>query len=399
MRSRQNLVDIFSTYIQFENDRFQGWLADARLRNSMERCLAQTVTEQPNKQTWALYWHEHWRQHTHTFAALHLGAYLQEAAYWAAQKFTQFQLPRSSLADRFQIAFTQFEQGLKQFTPDRGSSLESFAKMFFTSTITNELRRTQELDLCSDWMLLRKTSLKKFIESLRNQGLDDAAIAHYRLAWTCFKQLYAPSQVSGTRQLPPPDQHTWENITQLYNQQLCHHLPTTVAPVTAEQLEDWLQKAIGWLRSYSQPSVKSLSDPIPGGETGELQDTLPSPDRSPMNELLEQVEQSSQKAQQTHLRQFLQDHLNTLSASEQALLKLYYGDHLSQQQIAQQLNTKQYSVSRQLTRIRKKLLEAVMTWCQETERVTLSPDQVEHIAEALEIWLQEFWQSSVPLPA
>ncbi|MEM9117460.1 MAG: sigma-70 family RNA polymerase sigma factor [Cyanobacteria bacterium P01_F01_bin.56] len=322
-----------------------------------------------------------------------MGAYLQEAAYWAAHKFSQFQLSHSSLSDRFQIAFTQFESCLNQFAPDRGSRLESFARLFFTSTITNELRRTQELDLCSDWMLLRKTSLKRFVESLHSMGLDDSATERYRLAWTCFKHLYAP-QVSGARQLPPPDQDTWKKIAQLYNCERLNRLPAAASAATAEQLEEWLKEVIGWLRRYLQPSVKSLNTPIPGGETRELQDMLQSQELAPMDELLQKLEQSSQKAQQVHLRQFLRGHLNTLSNSEQEILQLYYGNHLSQQQIAKQLKTKQYSVCRQLIRIRKKILKAVMAWSQDTESVNFSSDKIEQIAEILEIWLQEFWDFS-----
>ena len=42
MRSRQSLLEIFSTFLQFEGDRASKWAIDARLRRNMQHCLQQS---------------------------------------------------------------------------------------------------------------------------------------------------------------------------------------------------------------------------------------------------------------------------------------------------------------------------------------------------------------------
>jgi hypothetical protein len=43
MRTR-SIVAAFSTFLQFDGDRFQQWIADRRLQRSMEQRLSQGVT-------------------------------------------------------------------------------------------------------------------------------------------------------------------------------------------------------------------------------------------------------------------------------------------------------------------------------------------------------------------
>ena len=400
MRYRQDVRDIFSTYIQFESEQFRGWLPEPRLRRSIEKCLAETSDEQLSKHFWALYWYQHWCGQTHRLALMHLGAHLQEAGYWAAYKLTsRFELKQFSLADCFQVAFTKLEKGLSSFQPDRGTTLESFVKLFFSSTITNELRRTQELDPCSDWSLLRKTSRVKLLEALQAAGLSNQSIEQHRLAWQCFKHLYAQSQATGTQQLSAPNRDTWMKIASLYNQERLSQLTFPSQTVTAEQLASWLLDCSGWIRAYLKPSVTSLNTPIPGNESFELQDRLPADELSPVEQLLEHYEQLSRQDQQIHLRQFLENSLNCLDKAERSLLQLYYKENLTQQKIAKQLNIKQYTVSRKLTGLRKKLLNALVDWCEQTADWHCTPADIEQAAEVLELWLQEYFDPLKPTAA
>ncbi|MEO0986603.1 MAG: sigma-70 family RNA polymerase sigma factor [Cyanobacteria bacterium J06639_14] len=365
--------------------------------------MAEVSDSQLSKHFWALYWHQHWHQKTHRLALMHLGAHLQEAGYWAAYKFTsRFKLRQFSLADCFQIAFIKLEKGLDSFQPDRGTTLESFAKLFFTSTVTNELRRAQELEPCSDWLLLRKISSRKFVEALQTVGLDNESIEQRRLAWMCFKRLYAQHKEESTQKLPPPNRATWNAITDLYNQERLNHLTSPGPTVTAEQLAKWLTECIGPIRTYLKPPIASLNALIPGSETSELQDYLATEDLAPMEYLLNEQAATSRHEQQRHLRQFLAKSLSSLDASERSLLQLYYKDHLTQQQIAKTLDIKQYAVSRKLARLRQKLLDRLIDWCQETEDVEWTPDNeptphnIEQAAAILELWLQEYFDPIEP---
>jgi len=53
MLPRQDTVKIFSTFIQFDYDRFGGWASDTRLRRSMIQSQAKIATEHPAT-FWAL---------------------------------------------------------------------------------------------------------------------------------------------------------------------------------------------------------------------------------------------------------------------------------------------------------------------------------------------------------
>lgn len=39
MRPRQTIIEMFSTFMQFEADCFSGWACDLKLRRSMQSCL------------------------------------------------------------------------------------------------------------------------------------------------------------------------------------------------------------------------------------------------------------------------------------------------------------------------------------------------------------------------
>src|SRR6478672_7804279 len=157
MRPRHNLVEIFSTFLQFDADRLSGWVTEPRLRRSMQRCLEQSSSASTTDYFWALYWYKIWQAHSESLAEAHLSAYLQEVGYWAAQKTaTSFASSQYTLADCFQIAIARIGTVLKGFNPQQGFSLKNYAASLFSSAIKELLRQRQEIDICTDWALLRK---------------------------------------------------------------------------------------------------------------------------------------------------------------------------------------------------------------------------------------------------
>lgn len=48
----------------------------------------------------------------------------------------------------------------------------------------------------------RQKIIEKLLEALAQAGLSPILIAQYRLAWTCFKELYVQNQPGGTKSLP-----------------------------------------------------------------------------------------------------------------------------------------------------------------------------------------------------
>lgn len=396
MRPRQTLLDLFSSFLQFEAERARGWISDPRLRRSMQQALQQQPADaQTSEQFWVLYWYKVWEGQLSNLARDHLGAYLQEACYWAAQKAAaQLATPQYGLTDYFQIAIAQVNKVLKGFNPQQGFSLKNYASVTFSSVIKDLLRQRQAVDRCTHWALLRKLSQKRLVEALQNQGLSPE-IDRYVLAWQCFKSLYVPVQATATSKLPRPDPDTWEAIAQLYNQERLSQLIVPGPSQSPEVLEQWLLSSAKAARLYLYPAIVSLNAPKPGWESGEFQDDLIAGEL-PLPALIAQEEDQSRQAQQRQLRHVLVKALSQLDPPAQEMLHLYYGEGNTQQQIAQQLDIKQYTVSRRLTKARERLLLALAQWSQESLHTSLNSNLLNQMSAVLDEWLAEHFS---PTPA
>lgn len=395
MRSRKELIDLFSTFVQLEADRFHGWVIDARLNRNMQRCLngASNSAASTLESWWALYWYQCWaREDGSTAASLplgHLSAYLQEPCYWAAhQTVGKFTSTQYGLSDYFQIAIAEVPAVLSRFQADRGANLKTFASIAFPSLLKDHLRQRQEVHFCTTMGLLRRVSKKRFLEALKQAGLAAATVAQYRLAWMCFNALYVQPQ-TGIQQLPPLDRMLWMAITDLYNQERRSQLDPSVPDCTPEMMERWLNQCATWVRSYLYPPIESLNVPKAGAESGcEMQDTLadPLPD-SLLSELVAQEELQERQQQQFQLRDEIITALGNLEAQSQKLLRLYYQQGLTQQQIMQEFNLSQATVSRRLTKARESILMALVQWSQKTLNSPPSPTLIKDMSAALEEWL------------
>lgn len=399
MRHRHSLTDIFSTFVQFADDRFSGWIADPKLQRSIQTQQkrieeSSAVTPMPES-FWVLYWHRIWETYAAQTARDHLVAYLQESCYWAAYKtIAILATPHYKLSDFFQIGISEVPKILKGFSPDQGSSLKAYASATFSTAIRDTLRQRQEADICSDWGLLRKISQKRLTESLQQAGLPPSLTAQYVLAWTCFRALYVPTQITGTRQLVRPSAATWEAIAQFYNDER-HRLPQETSPCSPELLEQWLVYCSSRVRTYLYPSAISLNAPRSGIDEGELQDDLPNAaSESLLETLVEQEDTQIRESQQAQINQVLTNALTQLDPQAQTLLRAYYGDGMTQQQMAQRLDIKQYTVSRRLTKARESLLLALTRWGQKELHISPSSDVINRVNAVLEEWLHGYYCGS-----
>jgi RNA polymerase sigma factor (sigma-70 family) len=393
MLPRQNTVEIFSTFVQFDYDRFGGWATDARLRRSMRQALAELATENSSN-FWALYWHQIWQEQPQSVAKEHLAAYLQEICFWSAVKTIDgFNSAQYTVPDCFQVAIARIDKVLRGFDRDRGFNLKSYASITFGNLIRELLRQKKEIDICSDWSLLRKLSRKRMSEALTNAGLDRDTTERYVLAWNCFKTLYVPERSTATRQLPKPEPETWQGIARLYNRERLTQLePSETA--TPENIEKWMLICVKAARSYLFPNVTSINQPKPGYESGEIGDSLVGEvNESLLNELIADEAVQQRQQQQTDINQFLSSTIKNLKPEEQKLLELYYSLGLKQAEIARQLDTQQYSISRKLSRVRKTLLKALAKWTQSTMHISLTSDILNNISALLEEWLAGYYDS------
>lgn len=394
MKPRQQIIELFSTFIQLADDLFDRWIKDSRLQRSMQRSLQQ-VGELGNADSaedfWVLYWYRLWKSNPESLANSHLSAYLQEASYWVAQRVTiQLTSMQYKFSDCFQIAIASLPIVLKGYNPSQGASLKTYASLVFNNTLRDTLRQQKEAGSRTDWGLLRKISQKQLVESLQAAGFSEKAIANYRLAWICFKTYCAPSETPGTRQLSKPDSSTWIAIAQLYNNQRLRQIPPIESPATPENLERWLKDCAKQIRSYLYPAITSLNVSKSESNSGEILDDLPANnDASPLTNLIIQEEVKERQTRKTEINNVLTVALEKLDPQIQTLLHLYYAQQLTQQQIAAQLEIKQYTVSRRLSSAKETLLLTLAKWSQETLHISLTSPAVRDMGAVLEEWLQK----------
>ena len=396
MIPRQDIVQRFATFIQFDFDRFSGWVSDPRLRRSMSKCLSEIVPKEVSENFWAIYWHKRWQKNPHGIARDHLIAYLQEVCFWSTQKtLTGFKNNQYTIPDGFQIAIAGIDKVLKGFDGDRGYKLKSYASITFSNLIRELLRQRQEIDICSEWSLLRKLSQKRLQESLQNAGLSAEVSEKYILAWNCFKNIYVPDRFGSTRRLAKPSAETWKAITDLYNKERKAQLPQAGAVANPENIEKWLLICVKAARSYLYPNVTSINKPKPGHDSGEIADSLVGDiEDSLLSEMIVEEEIQERHQKQSQINDILVSALGQLKSDEQKLLELYYGQKLKQGDIAQQLDTQQYNISRKLSRARKLLLKSLSLSVKETLHISLSSDILKQMSAIVEEWLDSHYQAN-----
>lgn len=386
MQPRQGIIEIFSTFVQFDADRFSVWATDSKLQRSIKRCLEQ-YPQQKSDNFWVLYWYKIWQIESSPLAVGHISAYLQEVCYWVSRKTALNFISQFSIADCFQIAISCIYKILKNFNPEYSTNLKSYAGYAFERFLKDSLRLGKEADICTDWALLHKISRKRLVDSLKNASFNSQIINNYVLAWECFKELYT-SDNQTIRQLGKPDSSTFLAITQLYNRQ-------SLSQLTPETLEKCLSTCAKAVRDFLYPKFVSVDAPINGQESGNLLDILPADlPASLLTEIITQEESTIRQTQQAQLNQVLMDALAALDIQAQKLLQVYYQQKLTQQQIAQQLEMKQYTVSRRLTSIKRSLLTTLSQWSIDSLHISPTPIVLDAISKSLEEWLNNYYTHS-----
>lgn len=409
MRVRQNIVDMFSTFLRLEDDLPKGWMTDAKLHRAIQQAIAHHPEEKTSEQFWATFWHQCWRREQaastegsegseRSFTALgHLSAYLQEVCYWSARTVkSHASTVRYSLSDFFQVAIGEVPKILTACDPNGHASLKTYANSAFGNLIRDFLRQRRDIDLCNDWGLLLKLSRKRLTEVLTAEGLDGDTIQRYILAWQCFETLYIPSKAPGLRRTAAPSAELWQAIADQYNQLRSTERSNADQACKPATIERWLTYCTSRVRANLYPSVASLNAPRVGYESGELQDDLEDDTRgSLLSEMIAQEDAQERQNQHQQMNAVLVAAIAALDQTAQQLLHLYYGQQLTQQQIAKQLEIQQYTVSRKLAKTRETLLLKLAQWSQEMLQTSLDSSTLKSISPILDEWLQNYYGDPV----
>lgn len=415
MRPRQTIIEQFSCFARLADGGFHGWSCDPRLKKSIQQQLEQ-VPESPGKehshdvtteQFWSIYWHQCWQSQSHRLAETHLVAYLQEPCYWVSQevtrKFRSIQAGVSSsdtMLDYFQMAVANVRLALAKFSPERSSHLKAFVQVFLASSLKSTLRQRRQVDFCTTWGLLRKTSQKRLLEALA--GFPPHEHDQSRLLFIGFQTLYVPTHAGGSARLPEPDEQLWQGLADFYNQKRTSFLTRPGPQLTAEQVEDQIKKMARWIRRYLYPAVDSLNQPFSNadGEGGELMDRLSDdPEqltlddvqaRSLLDNLVEQEREAEQDQAQSQLRQVFAAAFLQLDEQTRQILCLLYGQGLPQQQVMTHMGVSQPTISRRVKKARQQLQSALLQWATEIMNKQPDPDQLVNMTPLLEEWLKVY---------
>jgi RNA polymerase sigma factor (sigma-70 family) len=394
MRQRQDLIEIFSTFLQFEGDRPQGWAIDPRLNRSITRSIQ--VESRGGEDFWAAYWLKQYAQQaTATNPALHLAighlsAYLQETCFWAVNRV----MPRvgsiqMKLSDCFQAAISDVPKLLAAFDTSKPTGLKTYANTVFSNCLRDCLRQRREIDFCSEWGLLQKISRKRLLDALTANNFDKTLRDRYYVAWKALTSHHSSENSPKLRSIAAPDAETWQLIEQSYNRERQEFPHLTVATVT--ELEKWLLDAAKKVRSYLYPTVNSLNVKKGDDTEADGESDLVGNEAEPMEYLEEQETRAERHTQQQQMVVVLHEAIAKLDESASQLLTLYYRDRATQQIMAQQLNLPQYTISRKLTKTRETLLKAILAWGQTTLHIQPTSDVIAAISPLLEEWLESFY--------
>lgn len=420
MKKREKLIDQFSAFLQFKNTSRSGtegdahrtqWASSPELVMHMQSIqshqstqfdrgeppsnIASDLAERGDRPDaclddpvyWSIYWHGLWK--TDRLARQHLYAYLQEAGYFAALKqHKQYEQSLYSLAEYFQIAIAGVDKVLQGFQPDRSRNLQLFALVKFTNLIKDGLVREglSEVQLRSDWSLLRQVSETRIRDTLQAEARTPEQLQGILLAWDCYKQLYVPKKARANRQLTEPE--NWEAIAQQYNRQRLTHLSAQPASHSAQSLKQQLQTLARSLRNYATLPTTPLV--WADSEDRAVEESIADLRETPLEQLIQLQETEIWQARQKWFEQFLQTAIAQLEDQTQELLKMRYIEGLTQKEIGERLQISQPTASRrikQLQQIKRQWLLQMVEQASRDLHISINTAVIDTMSQALEEWL------------
>jgi RNA polymerase sigma factor (sigma-70 family) len=399
---RPTLIDQFSSFILWNENRFSTWRTDPRLQRNMSKYLAQQPTLTPNQ--WAIFWQQKWLDSTNKELTLqsqlcreHLYAYLQEPCHQAA--FDLWNTYRNyskeyTLPDYFHFGVLRFDKLLTEFNPQLNSNFSRYATHFLKWRITDTLRKHHKTWGHTSWGLLlhrSKTCVKK---ALIQYGISGELLENYMLAWECYVEIYKATKTKRDGSIQAPNADNWRKITVAYNS-------VSSTQTTVDEIRKWILtcgKAISIYISLP-PTLNSTN--FEGGNN-ELESLL-------NKKQLEQLESDYieivdfQKIDQK-IEIWLENELKHLDIAKARLnpnakemLELYYRQEIKQTDVAQKLGINQATVARNLHKLKELLIAKFLEWAPENLNIPVTQNNIEIISRALEAWIQNYYKKTTTI--
>jgi RNA polymerase sigma factor (sigma-70 family) len=397
MIKRLTIVEQFSTFILWEDNRFGHWRSDPRLQRSISDGLKQNSNL--TSPQWAVFWCSRLDSIDQNGSLQtrqgreHLYAYLQEPCYQAA--FDIWNTYRNysteyAIADYFQCGVLRFDKLLSSFNPQLNSNLEGYAISFLKWRITDTLRELHKGWGYTIWSLLLYRSKLCVKNALIRYGISGELLKSYLLAWECYVEIYKPAKQVRDGSIQEPTTQYWQSITSAYN-------AMTSPQREFADIKKWILdcgKAVSSYISLNSVSSNAMNLQL----TDDLESRLV--DENQIEELNFREVVDYQQIHQKICR-WLKAEIEQLDTSETRLnpnikeiLELYYSQELKQVAIGQQLGINQATVARNLQKIKEILTEKFIRWSAENLNILLKSNDVEVMNKVFEEWLRFYYQNT-----
>lgn len=392
MDKRESLVDQFSTFIVWREDRFSQWQVNPRLRHHMQQHCQQN--DSVSSQYWVAYWHQQWQRHTFPFSSIsreHLYSYLQDPCYRvAAQLWANYRNRKDQpLTDLFSQGVLCFEKLLENFNPVLNPNLAAYASFFLKWRILDELRRQDKSYGHTLWSLLIHSSEARVRKALIAMGLTDTVLACHLQAWECYVELYKPVKIKREGKIQAPPAEIWSQIAAVYTAVMSED-------PGVDRIKQWVETCGQAVFRYIAPSEVSLNQPLSADGQQELLDVIPVPETDVSAADSSDDYKTIHNQILTWLRaewQTLEVKKYRLNANVRTIVQLYYGEGREQTEISRQLEINQSTVSRTLNKVKAILAERFLEWSANHLHISPLTDDIEIVNEAVSQWLWSICQT------
>ncbi len=381
LQQRKTLLEIFSTFLEVREDPQEfsaGWLIDTRLQNSMES----RIQEDPkaNEDYWALFWlNQVLKNPQQSFARGHLSAYLEEVCYRITDKDIKniLEIYHISLVDGFLIvrSIAAKPEILTNYKSERGK-VKYYAQKCIAVKAKEEIRQGRDKEKFSKIGLLRYSSKKCFIESLKTAGIKDPKFSELFLARQAFQAIYTVKAPNGCQKLPPPPPEKLVEIAEYYNQ----HRPPHLQEIKSETLEEMLEECQDALRAYYSSPKLIYSDTLE-----ECQQQI---EINQSSELIDESDYLDDQLQEVNL--VLSKAFEKLKSEDRKILQLSIGLNMTQSEIGEILNIIQSQVSRHRRASKGALITALAKWSVKKFQIELKSEKLNDMSPQLDEWLAQY---------